>query len=314
MNEKKTRIPKECFVIENHNNNVTCKKFYEKKNLVLEMWFKDGKLNSRSNELPAVIEYFYKEGTHFYSKEYFFYFVSVEGEFNGTRCGTGKSTFIDISENKEIVEELNAYNKILISCKEFYYTNSVVNRNGGKPAVITYILNSDYKQHKIKDKIWVRNGKIDREDDEPAFVKYHKNGSLDIEIWFQNDKIHRENDSPAVRKYHYNSINVEEERWFLNGDLFRKNNPNTVIYNENGVVFKQYNEIKEMIPSFHLEINRYFLPKKIESKDLIQPSFVRPNIVQQTSDQETQTDPLLDPKSDKVNESEDEDDIVIVIY
>lgn len=321
MNERrKARIIKECFVIENHNDNITCKKFYEKNNLFLEMWFKDGKLNSRSNENPAVVEYFLEKENRFYSREYFFNFVSVKGELNEIRYG--KPNFIDVSKNKEIVDELNACNKILIPCKEFYYTDNVVNRNGGKPAVISYTFDSNYG-HKIRDKMWVVNGKIHREDDEPALVKYHKNGSLDIEIWFQNDEIHRENDAPAVRKYHYNSVNVEEERWFLNGNLFRKNNLNTVIYNEHGIVFKQYNEIKQFHPSFHSEINRYFLPKMFYSKDLIQPSFVKPNSVSEIEfykiNNETQTNSaLLDSKSDKVieirNEYEDDDGLIIIKY
>lgn len=138
--------------------------------------------------------------------------------------------------------------------------NGYLNSENNTPAVVSYKFDS-----KTTQKMWMKNGLCHREDDLPAFISYNKNRNTECEIWLKNDNIHREDDKPAVKNYHYNSVNVEEERWFLNGVLSRKTGMDTSVYNENGILIKQYNDA--LMPDFENEMNRYYKSKTALKQD-----------------------------------------------
>src|SRR3990167_645480 len=61
---------------------------------------------------------------------------------------------------------------------------------------------------------WIKNGKLHRVGDAPAFIRYYKNGNIQNEAWIKNGKYHRI-DAPANIEYFVTGEILAEE-WFKN--------------------------------------------------------------------------------------------------
>ena len=69
--------------------------------------------------------------------------------------------------------------------------------NDGQPARIEYIEGWPTRYYEE----WYKDGKYHRENDQPARIVYHENGSKRYEGWYKDDEPHRENDQPAYIGY-----------------------------------------------------------------------------------------------------------------
>lgn len=64
-------------------------------------------------------------------------------------------------------------------------------------------------------------GQIHRENDLPAVIWYHEDGSVFKKCWYQNGQEHRENDLPGEIFFRYNG-EVMIERWVMYGKYTRQ--------------------------------------------------------------------------------------------
>jgi len=88
--------------------------------------------------------------------------------------------------------------------------NGKLHRVGDAPAFIRY-----YKNGNIQNEAWIKNGKYHRID-APANIEYFVTGEILAEEWFKNDKHHRPGGAPAFISYFQNGQICEVE-WYENG-------------------------------------------------------------------------------------------------
>ena len=55
-----------------------------------------------------------------------------------------------------------------------------------------------------------------RDGDEPAYIQYSDNGTIEIQYWYRDDRQHREGDRPAQIKYSESGAMVSE-RYYRHG-------------------------------------------------------------------------------------------------
>jgi len=82
-----------------------------------------------------------------------------------------------------------------------------------------------------------RYDKLHRENDLPAAIWYHKDGSIYRQYWYQNNKRHRIG-GPAVIWYDIKG-NIEEKCWYQYGKKHRINGPAEIWSIKDGSVFKK---------------------------------------------------------------------------
>jgi hypothetical protein len=108
-------------------------------------------------------------------------------------------------EDKPVIIRYNEYNQII--------EEQWMHCNGDRPSIITY---NGYDQ--IIEKQWLLNGKLYRDNDKPAIIKYQYDKIVKLE-WYKNGIIDRDGDKPAIIQYRPNQIT--EQYWYSNGLLHR---------------------------------------------------------------------------------------------
>ena len=72
--------------------------------------------------------------------------------------------------------------------------------------------------------------------DQPSYVAYRRNGTVQYQIWHNNGNCHRDNDKPAAVFYDLKDM-IYIEEWRKNGKLHRGNGlPARIIYYPNNTV------------------------------------------------------------------------------
>lgn len=99
-----------------------------------------------------------------------------------------------------------------------------------------YINNTISKIEHFNDK-----NELHREEDQPAYIYYYRNGTKELEIWYQNGKKHRE-DQPAVIGYHING-KKSLEYWYLDDKLHSplgRDKPASIDYRKDGTISSEH--------------------------------------------------------------------------
>lgn len=124
----------------------------------------------------------------------------------------------------------------------------------GEPAEICYYPKSD----KVRFQAWCKNGKLHRENNQPALIKYSKNGNLLSKTWFLDGEKHREF-GPAHIDYDFNQ-GVIEYYWYHNGVPYRDDElPNFVrVLDGVEVIQEWHGEGETMLVRENGEPNRIF--------------------------------------------------------
>lgn len=87
---------------------------------------------------------------------------------------------------------------------------------------ISHSFNDEPAAYSNHHKFWYKNGKLHRENDNPAVIY----GRDQVKQWYNNGKLHRENDNPAVIYYD------RFKEWYIYGQRHRDNDKPAVIYND----------------------------------------------------------------------------------
>jgi hypothetical protein len=154
-----------------------------------------------------------------------------------------------ILKDKEI-EMLKAYN-IPFQLWEYcdydawdftYYLNGKIHRDNDEPAMM-------FEDGTAR---WYQHGLTHRDNDKPAYI------TNTIEYWYQYGKLHRDNDKPALideygnhEWYQHGKLHRDndmpaligkcERKWYHHGKLHRDNDmPAHIIYDKDGKEYKQY--------------------------------------------------------------------------
>jgi len=87
----------------------------------------------------------------------------------------------------------------------------------------------------IKSYRWYNEkSELHRDNDLPADIWYHEDGSIYRKLWYQNHKLHRD-DGPAII-WSYSNGSIEEERWHQNGEIHRIGGPAVIWYHIDGSI------------------------------------------------------------------------------
>jgi antitoxin component YwqK of YwqJK toxin-antitoxin module len=137
---------------------------------------------------------------------------------------------VDKNNKIEIIKIKKTYKKGMIIREQFLNDKDELHREEG-PADIYYINNKTHLS------VWYKNGKLHRDGDLPAYIKYFTTGNVYIKQWFQNDKSHRDEDKPAIISYDKEG-NIMSEEWYQNDKLHRpiENGPAWIGYNNDGSI------------------------------------------------------------------------------
>ena len=116
---------------------------------------------------------------------------------------------------------------------ERWYRNGKLHRDGDLPAVIRYCRWNGTLAHEE----WWCDG-VKHRDDGPAVRWYREDGTnVDHEQWYRNDVKHRDDDGPAVIRY-YSDGSLEYEAWYRSGVKHRDGDlPAEKWYLENGTIY-----------------------------------------------------------------------------
>jgi len=132
-----------------------------------------------------------------------------------------------------------------VYCKTYYTDSdcSIIHRDGDLPALCIYNQDDEltvelwcqygkvhrengpafktYYKGVVSRASWFRDGRLHREDDEPASIWYDQYGGIVSENWAVNDEFHREGNKPAIIRYYSDSSIYN--KWYKNGELHREN-------------------------------------------------------------------------------------------
>lgn len=96
--------------------------------------------------------------------------------------------------------------------RERWYKNGKIERDGDQPSYVDY-----YPDGKVEMKMYDHDGAAWRENDEPCYVSYYNSGACNKKIWHnKNDKKHRDNGLPAWIEWDVDG-NITVERYFVDG-------------------------------------------------------------------------------------------------
>lgn len=111
----------------------------------------------------------------------------------------------------------------------YYNSKGKLHREGDLPAELLF-----YKNGLLKSEKYMLNGKKNRNQAKPAFIKYNKDGQVIYLGYFVNDKFHKINE-PALIKYHDNG-QIEELKYYVNGIYKRDDHtlPCHIVYFNSG--------------------------------------------------------------------------------
>lgn len=73
------------------------------------------------------------------------------------------------------------------------------------------------------------NGELHSFNDEPAKIKYTREGNIIAMVWYKHGKLHRNDDKPADLGFYPNG-SLSWAEWLVEGKTHRKNNPATISY------------------------------------------------------------------------------------
>jgi len=106
--------------------------------------------------------------------------------------------------------------------------------NDGGPAVMAYKSYTENKEAKVYlyEEIWCRDGKEHRVGG-PAYIRYKKDGIIDVEEYYVDGKLHREK-GPAIIEYAFDDGAVYTEWYYQDGEAHRDNGPARITYYGNG--------------------------------------------------------------------------------
>jgi antitoxin component YwqK of YwqJK toxin-antitoxin module len=123
---------------------------------------------------------------------------------------------------------------------EMWYRHGKVHRQRG-PAIIEY----DHDTQKPFVEVWLLDDRYQREDQtQPTEIYYDENGNIKEKHWLKNTPykplpndsvLHRSGDKPAVILLDSEG-RIEEEQWYVDGNLQRQDKPALITYYPSGVV------------------------------------------------------------------------------
>ena len=97
--------------------------------------------------------------------------------------------------------------------------------------------------HKLKREAWRMKGVFHRENDQPAIITYHTDGTLRSEKWYNHGHLHRENDQPAWKEYAVSQYGTwKREEWYKDGTRYARENdePSIIEWRNDRIVEKTW--------------------------------------------------------------------------
>lgn len=149
--------------------------------------------------------------------------------------------FIDDKGLKSYIKKYYEDDKLVKT--EYYNSKMKKHRDGDLPAIICY--GDNILGMKLPDngklEIWVQNGKIYRDNNEPPIIGYYgKTDNIYLICCMQNGKIHSIRDLPAIIILRPDG-RIKQEVWYKDNELYREGyKPTSISYNRDGTVYKYY--------------------------------------------------------------------------